>query len=805
MRLLFITLLIWGHVAYAHNHDNLTLRYRKAAKVWEETLPLGNGRLGMMPDGQVKNEKIILNDISMWSGSKDEAINQEAVKYLPEIRKLLLKGDNAKAQKLVYEHFQCAGEGSAFGKGKNAPFGCFQMLGELHIEYKYPSQDSVKNYEFGLKLSDAIAYTTFDKGNIHYKREYFVSHANDVMIVRLSSDSKNAINLSLKLNREEKAQFFTKNKDLHMYGQLSDGKEGKNGVKYHTQLRVKNKDGYVTAEDNRLTIRNATEVTIFISSATNLSTPKYEKHTTKLLASSSSLPFSLLKDLHTSSYQKKFNRVSFNLASKNVAKYIPERLQDFQKDKDSSLAALYFNYGRYLMLSGTRENSMPMNLQGLWANTLQTPWNGDYHLNINLQMNYWPTEVCNLAELHKPLIQFTQSLVPSGRKTAKGFYNAKGWTAHVISNPWKFTAPGEHASWGATHTGGAWLCAHLWQHYLFSMDKDYLSSIYPTLREAAQFFLSTMIVEPKNKWLVTAPSSSPENGFYLQNAKEATYVCMGPTMDSQIVRELFNNVITAAHILKKEDSTILEIKNKLKQLAPTQISPKGYIQEWLEDYKEVDIHHRHVSHLYGLFPSNQISPSATPKLAEAAIKTLNRRGDGGTGWSRAWKINFWARLQDGNRAYSLLKGLLSPVVFGKGLQTQRNGGTYPNLFCAHPPFQIDGNFGGTSGIAEMLVQSHEDYILLLPAIPNLWESGSFKGLRVRGGATIDANWTKGKLREVTLYATTSNTFTLKVPNYVSSFSYNNKQKTPKNDFLKLKMKKGERITLKFETTPLSQK
>ncbi len=380
--------------------------------------------------------------------------------------------------------------------------------------------------------------------------------------------------------------------------------------------------------------------------------------------------------------------------------------------------------------------------------------------------------------------------------------------AHVISNPWLFTAPGEHASWGATNTGGAWLCQHLWEHYAFTQDKEYLKNIYPTLEGAAQFFLSSMIKEPKNGWLVTAPSSSPENGFYLPDKKEPVYVCMGPTMDVQIINELFNNVLKSAKILNIENKTTQKIQVTLPKLPPIQISPKGYLQEWLEDYKETDIHHRHVSHLYGLHPSNQISPYKTPKLAAAAKETLNRRGDEGTGWSRAWKINFWARLQDGNRAYKLLKSLLKPAVDTEESVSRHKRGTYPNLFCAHPPFQIDGNFGGMAGIGEMLLQSHDGFIELLPAIPTEWSKGSFKGIKIRGGAEIDLSWENHLPTKATIRATCDNTFLIKLPKGIKRIpdvidentiltNIAVKQGQVTNDFIKIQLKKGEEKELSF--------
>ncbi|MFA5302835.1 MAG: glycoside hydrolase family 95-like protein, partial [Bacteroidales bacterium] len=400
------------------------------------------------------------------------------------------------------------------------------------------------------------------------------------------------------------------------------------------------------------------------------------------------------------------------------------------------------------LISSTRPGQLPPNLQGLWANTVQTPWNGDYHLNINLQMNHWLAEPGNLAELNTPLIDFTRAIVPSGATTARSFYGAGGWTAHVICNPWHFTAPGEHPSWGATNTGGAWLCQHLWTHYLYNPNEKYLQEVYPVMKSACEFFLSSMIREPSHGWLVTSPTTSPENAFYMPDGKTIVSVCMGSTMDNQLVRELFTNTSHASEILGIDSGFREQLQEAVQDLPPHRISPEGYLQEWLEDYRETDPHHRHVSHLYGLHPGVQISPRETPELARACEKTLERRGDGGTGWSRAWKINFWARLGNGERAYTLLKNLLSPES------------TYPNLFCAHPPFQIDGNFGGASGITEMLLQSHQGTINLLPAIPDAWSGGLFRGMKVQGNAEISCRWKNGKVRKVILESAGGGTYEL---------------------------------------------
>jgi len=440
-------------------------------------------------------------------------------------------------------------------------------------------------------------------------------------------------------------------------------------------------------------------------------------------------------------------------------------------------------------------------LQGLWANTINTPWNGDYHLNINVQMNHWPVEVTNLSELHLPLIQLTESLMKPGRETAKVFYNADGWVAHMMTNVWGFTAPGEHPSWGASNTGGAWLCAHIWEHYDFTRDLSFLQRTYPVLKGASEFFLSTLITEPKHGWLVTAPTTSPENPFFMPGTKKAVSICMGSTMDNQLVRELFSNTIAAAKLLNIDPTFRSELQKAKDKLPPNRIGSDGRLMEWLEEYEEPEPTHRHVSHLYGLHPGNQITPINTPELSEAARKSLEVRGDKGTGWSRAWKINFWARLGDGDRAYKLLSNLLFPARDPASTGKSDASGTYPNLFCSHPPFQIDGNFGGCAGIAEMLIQSHTGIIELLPALPNAFAEGSFDRLCVRGGAEVSAEWKEYRLTSALLKATIDNSFRIKIPDYAKQVTLEKDGKKVKanvtDGIVELTLKKGESVKLVY--------
>jgi alpha-L-fucosidase 2 len=771
--MLFLPVTACSHNPPVHYRENTWWRlwFDSPATVWEETLPLGNGRIGMTPDGQIEKETIVLNDITLWSGGMQDANNPDAAKYLPEIQRLLFEGKNDQAQDLIYRTFVCKGEGSGQGRGSGVPYGSYELLGNLHIDYQYrDSSRKPERYQRELSLNNAVAHTSFVMDDVAYTREYFTDFKHDVMVVRLYASESGALNFRVGMDRPQAFETILENDELVMKGQLNNGTDG-NGMRYIARMKIRlTGAGKVAGSDGKLQVTGAQEALIVISATTDYQDTGYEATCTKLLNNAlSGNNYATIKAQHTDAFRDYFDRVSLNLNAHAGKDTIPtdRRLTAFANDPyDNGLVELYFQYGRYLLISSARKGLLPPNLQGLWANTINTPWNGDYHLNINVQMNHWPAEVTNLSDLHLPLLQLTGSLVEPGEETARAFYNADGWVAHMMTNIWGFTAPGEHPSWGATNTGGAWLCAHLWEHYDFTRDQQYLQQVYTTLKGASEFFMSTLVTEPKHDWLVTAPTTSPENSFYMPGTKKAVNICMGSTMDNQLIRELFTNTIAAAKILKTDAGFCENLQKAIDQLPPDRIGSDGRLMEWLEEYEESDPQHRHVSHLYGLYPGSQINVSNTPKLAEAARKSLEIRGDGGTGWSRAWKINFWARLGDGNHAYTLLRNLLAPVRNTNTSYGSRGGGSYPNLFCAHPPFQIDGNFGGCAGIAEMLVQSHAGIIELLPALPDVFADGTFDRLCVRGGAEVSAAWKNHHLTSALLKATVDNTFKLKIPDDV---------------------------------------
>jgi alpha-L-fucosidase 2 len=760
LRCLSLTLLLLSTSAFAQQR----LWYDSPATYWEATVPLGNGRLGAMPDGGLVKENIVLNDITLWSGAPQDADLPGAYAYLDTIQKLLFAGKNAAAQEVMASHFICKGVGSARAKSANEPYGSYQLLANLGLQYDY-GVDTANlkplNYRRELSLDNAMATTRFTLNNTTYNREYFTSFDDDVIAIKLSASQLQKINCLLTLNRPERFATSATGCTLLMEGQLNNGTDGK-GMLYKVKLQVQANGGQVIAVNTGLQIKNANSAIIYISGGTNYKAPDYSATVDKLLANALQKNYAQQRATHVKKYQQLFQRASVTLAGNNKDNLpTDKRLEAFVTDStDNGLPALYFQYGRYLLISSARAGLLPPNLQGLWSNTVQTIWNGDYHLNINIQMNHWPLEVTNLPMLNDPFFRLVNGMMANGEKTAQAYYNAKGWVAFVLTNLWQFTSPGENYTWGSFNTGSAWLCQMLYNHYEFTRDTAYLRKLYPILKGSAEFYLSTLVKEPSHGWLVTAPSNSPENAFVLPDGQKAN-VCEGPTMDNQIIRFLFTATAEACDRLQIDNDFKQALHKTMVQLPPNQIGRDGRLMEWLKEYQEAEPHHRHVSHLWGLYPANEINMN-TPELASAARKTLEGRGYDGTGWSLAWKMNLWARLHDGDHAFLILQKLLKPVRTTK-MSLSKGGGSYANLFCAHPPFQIDGNFGGTAGIAEMLLQSVDSTIELLPALPHAWKTGQFAGLCVRGGAEVSAKWSERQVREMTITATTTHTFLIRKP------------------------------------------